>query len=61
MKHFQTRKAIMTGQKLDTCRNPVRVQFALARSCQAECASAAFLEGNGAPFTLTPRGSRSRY
>ena len=49
-------------EKLLTCRlhsttrrTRVRRTIKSARSCRAECASAVFLEENGAPFTLTTK------
>ena len=40
-------------QELNTRRGAARIEFASARSCRAECASALFLEENAAMFTLT--------
>ena len=52
---FERGKQSTWDKKLGTRRAAVRAKFALARSCGAECASAPFLEENGAPFTLTAK------
>ena len=52
---FERGKQSSPDKKPDTPRTVVRIRIALARSCRAECASAPFLEENGAPFTLTAK------
>ena len=49
---FERGKQSTSDKKLNTRRAAARIEFASARSCRAECASAPFLEENGAPFTL---------
>ena len=50
---FERGKQSTRGKKLNTRRGAARIEFALARSCNAECGSALFLEENAAMFTLT--------